>query len=63
MHAPQPNLQEYEQDEHLQAEKARIALLELECASQERDDTALPQKPKRKRRLQTSQKRLLKVVV
>lgn len=56
-------VQAYEHGKQLQAEDARLALLELEAATQQEPASVstMQQLPKRKRRLQTSQKRLLKV--
>lgn len=56
-------VQAYEHGKQLQAEDARLALLELETAAQQEVASAstTQQLPKKKRRLHTSQKRLIKV--
>lgn len=58
------SVQAYEHDKQLQDEHARLALLELETAAQPgiASPAGTQQLPRRKRRLHTSQKRLIKVV-
>jgi hypothetical protein len=57
-------LQEYEHQRELQAEKARLTQLQLEADRVKHADlqhAVLKPTQKKKRRLQTSQKRILKV--
>lgn len=56
-------VQAYEHSKQLQDEDARLALLELEAAAQQEVASAstMQQLPRKKRRLHTSQKRLIKV--
>lgn len=57
------SVQAYEHDKHLQAEHARLALPELESAAQRgiASPSGTQQLPRKKRRLHTSHKRLIKV--